>query len=119
MSKICSRCKKTKDELDFPKNGKRLHSWCKDCHREVTNLKYKENRDWVNSLKVCCSRCGYNKNKAALEFHHPDNNKEYTINSLTRTALSNKDKIMKEIEKCVVLCANCHREEHYPQLNTP
>lgn len=117
MKKICSRCKIEKEENEFPMNGKKRHSWCKLCHREVVREKYYANRDFVNSLKTKCSRCGYDKNKAALEWHHPDNNKEFNINSLAKNAITNKERILNEISKCTLLCANCHREEHYPQLN--
>ena len=117
MIKRCSKCGIEKDEEQFPMNGKRRHSWCKECHREIVNKKYKENRDYANSLKSQCSICGYDRNTAALEWHHPDDNKEYNINTLTRRALSNKDKLLKELEKCVLVCANCHREIHNPHLN--
>ena len=115
--KVCKHCLIEKDETDFPMNGNRRHSWCKECHRENVKNKYKENRDWVNTLKDKCSICGYNKNKAALEFHHPDNNKECNVNSLAKRAIKNRERVLKEIEKCELLCANCHREIHYPQLN--
>lgn len=117
MKKICSRCKTEKEEIEFPVNGGRRHSWCKKCHREVVNEKYFQNREWVNSFKKKCEICGYDKNKSALEFHHVDKNKEFGINQLARRALTNKQKIIDEMEKCIVICANCHRELHNPQLN--
>lgn len=117
MKKICSKCKKEKPETDFPMNGNRRHSWCKECHRQIVKEKYIANRDFVNSLKDKCCICGYDKNKAALEWHHTDNNKEFTINKLAKNAITNKERILKEIEKCILVCANCHREIHYPQLN--
>ena len=57
-----------------------------------------------------CKRCGYSTCLAALEFHHIDPaNKEFGIcdgqsRSLTR--------VLTEAKKCVMLCANCHRELH-------
>ena len=59
-----------------------------------------------------CEICGYNKNLAALEFHHIDRDtKESQLDART---LSNSSMgwIMSEFEKCMVLCANCHREIH-------
>lgn len=117
MLKTCSKCKEIKDEKYFPKNGKRRHSWCKDCHRKNTKEKYLISRDFVNRFKDKCSICGYDRNKAALEWHHPDDNKEFNVNSMARRAIANKKRILEEIEKCVLVCANCHREIHYPQLN--
>ena len=63
-----------------------------------------------------CSKCGYEKNISALDFHHIDaSQKEFSLDARN---LSNKhlDKLKREIEKCVLLCANCHRETHYPQF---
>jgi len=61
-----------------------------------------------------CENCGYNKKAAALEFHHP-NQKDFLI----APALSNfSDKqfntiLIPEVKKnTILLCANCHREEH-------
>lgn len=63
-----------------------------------------------------CERCGYNKNIAALDFHHinPDE-KEFQID-VRHFSNCNLDKLQKELDKCILLCANCHREEHNPDL---
>lgn len=68
----------------------------------------------VNLMGGCCSRCGYGKNLAALEFHHtnPDT-KSFQLDArhLSNTSM---DKILEESKKCVLLCSNCHREIHNP-----
>jgi hypothetical protein len=57
-----------------------------------------------------CSNCGYNKCKRALQFHHTDPaNKEFQIGGHHTNAWS---KIVSELDKCVLLCSNCHAEEH-------
>lgn len=58
-----------------------------------------------------CALCGYNKCLSALEFHHVYD-KEFQLDKRT---LSNRslDAILKEAKKCVLLCANCHREYHH------
>src|SRR5271165_3778751 len=63
-----------------------------------------------------CEKCGYNKNVTALEFHHKNpNEKEKNLDS--RILSNNKmNWILQEFEKCLVLCANCHREFHNPDL---
>lgn len=58
-----------------------------------------------------CKHCGYHRCHAALEFHHLDpNEKDFGIaaNGATRSF----DKLKKELDKCIMLCSNCHREEH-------
>ena len=92
--------KKEKPEIDFPMNGNRRHSWCKECHRENVKEKYIANRDFVNSLKDKCSICGYNKNKAALEWHHTDDNKEFTINERSNSKEETKNpEVLEQINK--------------------
>lgn len=58
-----------------------------------------------------CEVCGYNKCVEALEFHHknPDE-KEFGISRKGNTR--SWEKIKTEIDKCVLLCSNCHREVH-------
>jgi len=59
-----------------------------------------------------CQRCGYDKCVNALQFHHLDpNEKEYSLSSTTR----NWEKTKKELDKCILLCANCHAEDHYKE----
>ena len=81
---------------------------------------YKNYNKWVNFLKELgynkCSKCGYNKCFAALDFHHINgNSKENTISQLISCAFTEKRKqlLLKELDKCIVLCANCHRELHW------
>lgn len=66
----------------------------------------------VNALGGKCQCCGYNKCHNALETHHLDpKDKEMTFSGLRghpRAWL----KIVKELEKCVLLCCLCHREIH-------
>ena len=57
-----------------------------------------------------CERCGYDKCIAALEFHHLDPSTKETKNLGTTASL---DKQKAEADKCILVCANCHREIHY------
>jgi len=57
-----------------------------------------------------CERCGYNKYPDVLEFHHLDPaKKEASWNEMRKWSW---DKILTELDKCAILCANCHREVH-------
>lgn len=59
-----------------------------------------------------CQVCGYNKCQEALEFHHSDpNTKDLKISDALKQW--GTDKLKEEINKCIVLCCNCHREAHY------
>ena len=59
-----------------------------------------------------CCRCGYNKCVASLEFHHVDpDKKEAQVSKFF--AMNSWNKIKTELDKCVLLCANCHNELHY------
>ena len=64
-----------------------------------------------NKLGGKCSRCGYSKSFYALDFHHTEGNKEESLSKLIRN--QSKQKALKEIKKCILLCANCHRELHH------
>lgn len=62
-----------------------------------------------------CQICGYNKCEGALHFHHRDpKQKEFTLSqvNLNNTNFS-MENMYKEIDKCDLLCANCHFEQHY------
>jgi predicted HNH restriction endonuclease len=56
--------------------------------------------------------CGYSKCESALEFHHLNpNEKDFNISSIRQ--LSNfTEKIKNELDKCILVCSNCHREIH-------
>ena len=64
-----------------------------------------------------CEKCPYNKNLAALDFHHKDPTKKESRLDMRHLSNSTMERIMKEFDKCLVLCANCHREEHSPDLS--
>lgn len=62
-----------------------------------------------------CTLCGYNKNLAALEFHHPDPSiKEHTPGKALR--IKDFEIARHELEKCIVVCKNCHAELHHSNL---
>lgn len=56
-----------------------------------------------------CELCGYNKSLAALTFHHLNpEEKEFTIGGKNYS----KEKMVKEVDKCILVCHNCHCEIH-------
>ncbi|MEK6859761.1 MAG: hypothetical protein AABX54_03010 [Nanoarchaeota archaeon] len=76
-----------------------------------------EVKKWFNNYKfnLKCSKCSEN-HPAVLEFHHNTKNKEMNISDMTHNGYS-KERIQREIEKCIILCSNCHRKEHYKNNN--
>ena len=58
-----------------------------------------------------CSICGYSRCVEALEFHHLDpQSKDFGISDKGYTR--SWKKVKEELDRCVILCANCHREVH-------
>lgn len=58
-----------------------------------------------------CELCGYNRCIKALEFHHTDpSEKDFAISQDGHT--KSWEKIRTELDKCIIVCANCHREIH-------
>lgn len=114
-SKICgdvydSICKKHGNTAFIvEKNG---HHRCKICRIEsVTNSRKKRKQRLVQVFGGCCSMCGYNKCQRALHFHHIDpSNKSFMISR--EGSCRAWKRMLKEAEKCILLCANCHAEMH-------
>lgn len=78
--------------------------------------------DFINLLGGKCSKCGYNKNLAALDFHHLNPEQKETPLNFGFLLKMKYEKCLKEVKKCIILCANCHREHHnsiYNNWNTP
>lgn len=70
--------------------------------------------EYVQDIKSrqCCADCGQ-QHPATLQFHHLNSDiKEFNISDAVRMGTS-PEKIKAEIDKCIVLCANCHIIRHY------
>ena len=70
----------------------------------------------IKELGGKCSICGYNRNMAALLFHHRDKNtKLFKVDART---LANRTsaRVREEIAKCSLICSNCHIEIHHPDM---
>ena len=76
----------------------------------VTENRRKVKRKLVEHFGGKCVLCGYDKSYSALQFHHVNKDKSFGIaaSGLTR---SYKD-LLNEAEKCILICANCHAEQH-------
>ena len=84
---------------------------CRACSNNAKRNSQRENKQQCVDYKGGrCQRCGYSKSLAALDFHHRDP-KEKDFNIAHRKMILN-EAIKKELDKCDLLCSNCHREEH-------
>lgn len=121
MKKVCKICGRELDLIEFPKNGKSYRTICKTCENKRIRDKMLITLAYIQSLKVKCEICGYDRNKSALEFHHIDENtKSFNIGSFGCSRIWSrkvKELIDNEVKKCRCLCANCHREIHSKQLS--
>ena len=64
-----------------------------------------------------CVNCGYNKNLSALHFHHKDpSTKNLHLNGAALSTYADY-RLLMELDKCELLCANCHGEHHNPTLD--
>jgi hypothetical protein len=117
-TKVCPHCKtsKVKSEFYSRRGGEGLSPYCKDCSALQTKSRQQAlKRECIRYKGGKCQQCGYDKCQAALEFHHIDpSTKEF---SLGKFKCSSLEKVREELGKCVLLCANCHREAHYNQVN--
>lgn len=86
--------------------------------RRCVAARREETRDFIQSKKDKCSICGYNRCKAALHFHHIDDKDK--LFDLSRAVRHNfgRSKIIDEINKCILVCSNCHAEIHYGVTST-
>ena len=130
MNKLCPSCEKLLEYKCFSKHSKKkdgLQVYCKKCMKDKNAFYYKngynkkqnehnrKNRDKIKKLiqKVKSDNpcpCG-ESDFTCLDFHHLFDNKEKAISAMMSNTfgLSN---VIDEIEKCCVLCSNCHRKLH-------
>ncbi|QDP60454.1 MAG: hypothetical protein GOVbin1096_82 [Prokaryotic dsDNA virus sp.] len=109
--KNCTRCLEEKPLSEYYTKGNRLHSECKTCFikRKIEERQVK--KAYIRQLAGSqCTLCGYDRCTDALELHHRDpTKKEFRVSGMWSFS---KERIKKEVEKCVLLCSNCHREVH-------
>ena len=85
----------------------------KEGRAKYQKKRYTESQKILNELKVNgCAICGYNKCNASLDFHHTNpKDKKFLINN--NKCSMNITLLIEEVNKCILLCRNCHGEIHY------
>lgn len=137
--KKCSRCKVDKPVDDFHiamnKGKRKVHSACKECHREYVRAHYQANkssyvrkakkaRDQVNlevreiKEKTPCADCGVQYPHYVMDFdHRPGAVKKGIVSRMTLT--HSRSGVMAEIAKCDIVCSNCHRSRTFHRMTKP
>ena len=123
MKKICVYCNQ---EFEIPsRQGGMNRKVCYNCvpdgltKNERAKLERTLIRNIINQQKLNrgCDLCGYNKCPSALEWHHTGDTKNFNPGDvLHKGTVACLEQYNKEIEQCILVCANCHREIHW-QLN--
>ena len=136
--KKCSKCKSQKKYTEFNKSSRNkdgFHAYCRECHSQhyKNNSERHKSRVAVRNKRITkelqsimleyllsgCIDCE-EKNLIVLDFDHVKGEKISAVSMLMRMAVS-ENTLRKEIEKCEVRCANCHRmktEERNPGWRT-
>lgn len=79
--------------------------------KQVSEYRRRLKRKAVEYKGGKCARCGYNKYIGALEFHHTNpKQKDFSVGAGGHSRAW--EKVKEELDKCILLCANCHREVH-------
>ena len=109
--KQCEKCGK----IFIPKENGWTRKYCFDCIPDGVHGGSKLRKiykKWAVEYKgLKCECCGYSKCIEALDFHHLDpKQKDFNISDSNLT--SNWETIKKELDKCILICSNCHREIH-------
>lgn len=128
-TKLCTKCGQVKPVSEFGLNKSKkdgLQCHCKECVKVYKKQHYEDNkqyykdkavayrqagREYLNDYKshLVCSKCGEDR-WWLLDFHHINpSEKDCEVSKL----IDAPNKLRKELEKCIVLCANCHRHLHY------
>jgi hypothetical protein len=131
MEKQCNKCKCVLDSSHFSKNKAKkdgLNSYCRRCQKAYKDAHYNNNKKYYTDRNAkhrevvkkfildykknrTCERCPENFPQC-LHFHHLDPSlKEFNI-SVGIHERKSLIKIKEEMDKCILLCANCHIKEH-------
>lgn len=112
----CIHCRQLKPLSEFFKNKKMtlgVESKCKNCAKLYQRKQRK--KKWEQAFYYAggqCEHCGIsNEDRPEIyDFHHKNpEEKEYQLADLL---MCKWERVKKEIDKCILLCSNCHKTEH-------
>ena len=117
LGKICSKCGYWYSLNNFARDSGQkdgMNCICRSCYSIYDKGKYQTRKILLTRLKSNgCAICGYDKCCNALDFHHvlPED-KKFQINAVNFSKYSS-NKLVDELNKCILLCCICHREIEY------
>ena len=128
--KVCTKCREEKPLNQFAaRPGGRRQSWCRACHTAYNKQFYFENsavekqrvyatraknrsaaQTLVSQMKAApCMDCGGRFPECAMDFDHKPGSVKYnTVSDMTYKGYT-LDSLKRELDKCELVCANCHR----------
>lgn len=125
--KICGKCgaEKSLDDFNRGRGAQGRHVWCRSCQKEhyeqnkdrhLMNVRdsKRRRREWLRSLKRGrpCARCNHTGPPGAMHWHHRDpRQKLFSISAAHYNGFS-RARVLAEIAKCDLLCADCHAQHH-------
>ena len=108
-----NKCKRCLREFTYSRDVGHRKTLCNSC--SVTIFRQRRKQKCVEYKGGKCINCGYNKCIAALQFHHRDpDQKDFGLSY--KGMPRSWEKCQKELDKCDLLCANCHFEVHHQSL---
>lgn len=136
--KKCTICNKLKQFSEFnkkktSKDGFQYH--CRQCSKKEARQHYNENKssyidknernretkkEWMSELKADleCQVCEESES-CCLDFHHRNPEEKDFVIAVAVNNCYSKERILQEIEKCAVVCSNCHRKIHAGLIDCP
>jgi hypothetical protein len=126
--KLCTSCRRRKPLTEFHRGKGGYQVWCKACrkvydrdyHRRTKPIRLEQKRRWAEDLYAWyhelkrrpCTDCGQTFHIAAMTFDHlPGTEKIGEVSNMIRRRQKRAAQL--EVEKCELVCANCHAVRSY------
>jgi hypothetical protein len=111
FNKICNKCK-----IHSNKEQKELLEKWKEKREKDRERRFKYKKEAIEKLGGKCNDCGIKPSEqwpiACFDFHHISD-KDALISRLLHKKKIEKEKLEIELNKCIILCSNCHRKRHF------
>ena len=119
--RVCRECsrirmQRKREKPDFKAfEAAKMRQWRIDnpeAHKAATKRAYEKRNKWIQSFKTQCKHCSESR-FPCLDFHHRDSGQK--IAAIAQVRHWSHERLKAEIEKCDIVCANCHRWLHWQE----